>query len=542
MAADLDIGVHSYMQVPPDSTGKRIETSLFLAVEYGSGTIAFLEGDEVTGFTSGAIGTVVHLREGSTTSAGTIYVVLKNSSLVQDFGVAENLQVDAVTNAVVVSTLGTYTNKTTNVSADNPLNGQNVDQRGAAFVRYQGGDQQLGAFGPSKFAEDSQLAAYTHYYDEEPNEWYDNISGGGASLTHLPNESSVALDIGTVSGEIASRTTHRYHVYQPGFGQLVLMTVTVGDTGKANVRRRWGYFDSNNGCFFELTGTTLNIGIRSNVTGTPSDVLVPQVDWNGDRVDGGLGPGNLSRVLLDVSKNNVYWIDFQWLGAGRVRFGIFSPAGDRVLLHTFEHANSITTPWCTTPVLPIRWSMDNTGTSGSPSRLKLTCASVQMEGRLVPELSRRSVKWDSAKPTKTTTAEVPIISFRSKLTINSIRNSKTTILESFTAYVKTQACRVRVYLEPTDPLGGAPSWSSVRVDAAAEQDTAATSFTGGKELLSFVLGIGTHNVDLPDNFGLLGLAMRLKADEAQTLVFTFTVESLEGTDTVTELSVTGIDI
>ena len=56
-------------------------------------------------------------------------------------------------------------------------------------------------------------------------------------------------------------------------------------------------------------------------------------------------------MLLDLSKNNQYWIDFQWHGSGRVRFGTFHN-GARVIMHEFYYNNRNVLPMNQTISLP----------------------------------------------------------------------------------------------------------------------------------------------------------------------------------------------
>jgi hypothetical protein len=110
----------------------------------------------------------------------------------------------------------------------------------------------------------------------------------------------------------------------------VMQTIQIGDTGKANVVRRWGYFDEENGLFWELDGTTLYAVQRSSTTGSVVDTRVAQANWNRDSLDGTI------RYDLDVTKTNLYWMDFQWLGVGIVRFGVYENDGTKTTCHVLK--------------------------------------------------------------------------------------------------------------------------------------------------------------------------------------------------------------
>ena len=73
--------------------------------------------------------------------------------------------------------------------------------------------------------------------------------------------------------------------------------------------------------------------------------------FNKDLVNGAKGALNPSGMLLDLAKNNQYWIDHQWHGAGRVRFGTFHN-GERVVIHEYYHDNRNVLPMNQTISLP----------------------------------------------------------------------------------------------------------------------------------------------------------------------------------------------
>ncbi len=133
-----------------------------------------------------------------------------------------------------------------------------------------------------------------------------------------------------------SRTSNRYHYYQPGVGNLVIITLAHGDVGKTGNIREWGYADERNGLLFRLSGTTLQVVLRSDTTGDVVEEVVDRTNWNGDKLDG----SGTSGMTIDITKANFFWIDFAWLGVGPARFGILSPDGARWACHTFKNPNT----------------------------------------------------------------------------------------------------------------------------------------------------------------------------------------------------------
>ena len=114
-------------------------------------------------------------------------------------------------------------------------------------------------------------------YQKDPQ--FSESLTGSATATHVANESSVDMATTTASGDKAIRQTFRVFPYQPGKSLLVLATFVM-NAGKANLRQRVGYFNADNGLFFQVNGTTKSFVLRTNTSGTPSDTrTINQADW-----------------------------------------------------------------------------------------------------------------------------------------------------------------------------------------------------------------------------------------------------------------------
>ena len=89
------------------------------------------------------------------------------------------------------------------------------------------------------------------------------------------------------------------------------------------------------------------------------------------------GTGN-SGVTLNLDNVQIFVIDFEWLGSGRVRFG-FNIAGETVYCHQMLNANVLSTVYMSTPNLPVRYEISNDG-SGALSSVVQICSTVMSEG------------------------------------------------------------------------------------------------------------------------------------------------------------------
>lgn len=254
---------------------------------------------------------------------------------------------------------------------------QHIDPRGASMVTFSEGQPILGGFGGLKTTEQRKIGVYEHTLNHYNSLFFIDTANGGESILDHAASSVILRTSGDADSRVV-RTTNRYHYYVPGSANVLTVTTACGDSGKAGNIRRWGLYDDRNGLFFELNGTQLNVVIRSSTTGSITEVRIPQSEWNCDRADG----TSISEVNLDITKVQVWWIDYQWLGGGRVRFGIFEPNGARLVLHEQHHANSIVVPYMGTGTLPFRTENFNTTATGSVSELREICAAVYTEGSI----------------------------------------------------------------------------------------------------------------------------------------------------------------
>lgn len=127
-----------------------------------------------------------------------------------------------------------------------------------------------------------------------------------------------------------------------------------------------------------LTGTetTLQVG-APNV-----ETWVYQNDFNIDKLDG-TGP---SGVNLDLTKLNVWQINFRWLGAGEMRFAVEDPDnGDMIFFHHIHYSNRETTVHLDNPSLKVGYVVADLNGSGG-SEVSVSGASMlgAIEGKIVP--------------------------------------------------------------------------------------------------------------------------------------------------------------
>jgi len=231
----------------------------------------------------------------------------------------------------------------------------------------------LDAFGRQRVSNPLTIFDSQNRYQKD-NQFSESTSTGG-TITYTLAESTVNLNVTTTSGSEAIRQTYRVMPYQPGKGLLVLATFVMAD-GITNLRSRVGYFNDDNGVFFQKTGSTNAFVLRTSTSGTPSDArTVNQADWNGDKLDG----TGASGLTLNTSTAQILWMDFEWLGVGSVRCG-FIINGQYIVCHTFNNANSLDKVYMTTAILPVRYEIKATAAIATGATLKQICSTVISEG------------------------------------------------------------------------------------------------------------------------------------------------------------------
>jgi hypothetical protein len=298
---------------------------------------------------------------------------------------------------------------------------------------------------------------------------FDTGTATGGSITYLPNEASVRMDVTTSSGSEVVRQSYRCMPYQPGKGLLVLETFVM-NSPKTGLRQRVGYFGTQNGVFIQQADSTVSFVLRSYISGSVSDArTVNQADWNGDKLN---GTGD-SGYTLDLTKAQILWMDFEWLGVGSVRCG-FIIDGQYIVCHTFENANDITSVYMTTAILPVRYEITNTAATASASSLKQICSSVVSEGGY-EQTSIEHVARRTTTRTSISTTFLPLVSIR----LASTALNAVVLPAKFNVMPTSTGDDFEVILAKNCTGLTSASWAAVTSDANVEQDTSATAMTLG---------------------------------------------------------------
>lgn len=309
---------------------------------------------------------------------------------------------------------------------------------------------------------------------------FDSLTSSGGTVTYQQLTASSELATTSTLGSRAVRSTRRYFNYQPGKSFLVLATFNLRSTDPG-ARKRVGYFDDDNGLFLQCNSGIISFVRRSSTSGSPVDEEVTQENWSIDRFDG-TGP---SGITLDLTKVQILFVDFEWLGVGTARLG-FVENGQVFYAHAFDNANIGEVVYMQTPNLPVRWEVETVG-AGSGGALDSICCSVAAEGSREPLGVVRSANRGSSPLGISTNNPRSLITIR--LSPTHLRAS-VRLLRFTTLLTTNNNYAWELILNPTF-AGGSPVWQAA--SDAVEFDVDRTDFiTGGTMIDS---GYISNNVE-----------------------------------------------
>jgi hypothetical protein len=329
------------------------------------------------------------------------------------------------------------------------------------------------AFGRLRTSSPLTLFDSSHRFDDN-DLWSTATATSGAAVFNV-DQGLVDLNVTAASGSSVIRETIKVFSYQPGKSLLVLNTFVMS-SAKTGLTQRVGYYGQGNGFYLEQVNNQVQFVQRSSVTGSIVNTPVLQENWNGDKLDG-TGP---SGITLDLTKAQILWADFEWLGVGSVRMG-FIINGQFILCHTFNHANIISSTYITTASLPLRYEIFNTAGTTGASTLKQICSTVISEGGYELRGVQQAVAIPITTPRTFAVAGTyyPIISIRLKSTRLDAIVIATAISILGTGNGKNYQWRV---VNGAVTSGG--SWVPAPGDSSIEYNLTGSSVTGGRILAS----------------------------------------------------------
>ena len=387
------------------------------------------------------------------------------------------------------------------------------------------------AFGRTRVSELFTLGDYKHLFALDPN-FLDVTSNG--SVIFVTNKAAATLSTNSNSSAYSIHQTKFYHHYQPGKSQLILSSFVFGYPER-NVTKRTGYFDDRDGIYFEQVGSntadgtvannttqTLNWVIRSYTgnTANESNIVttingasytykrrVPQSEWNLDKCDG----TGKSGFNLDMSKTQLTFTDFQWLGVGRVRCG-FVHDGMFVPAHEYVHSNVLDEVYIANPNLPVRCEIRNTG-EGTGGSMDQICSTVASEGGYVESGIDFAITANTRTTTTPSATELPLVAIRLKNTFEGFPNRISVRLNNISLHAESNSIvyEIRKLANSSFLANNTESlvWTSVASSSGVEYCINADTITNGESFATgFVPAGASQNSLSPVSSGALTAAKK----------------------------------
>jgi hypothetical protein len=373
------------------------------------------------------------------------------------------------------------------------------------------------SFGRTKIAEPYTLFDNQHRYTS--GDEFSDLTSGTATVSYLENESTDLFTIGTASGDKIYRESKKCFPYQPGKALTVFQTFVMA-SAKAGLRQRVGYFSRTNGVYLQQSGTQVSVVRRTFTSGEIVEETVNQANWNVDSMNG-LGP---SRLQLDLTKAQILFMEFEWLGVGSAKVG-FAINGQFITVHQFNHANIIDKVYMTTATLPLRYEIENIASTASASAMKQICATVLSNGGY----DRKPEVWSASRNTlfsNVGTSFVPLAAVRLK---SGRMDSVVQIARINVATVTNNLFEYALLRNPTITGG---TWTENTSTQDTEYNTTATSLTGGIVVRSgFLAGSNQNNaaadLEIENGFDLqLG---RTNSDTPVSDVYCLAIRTISST-------------
>jgi len=340
-----------------------------------------------------------------------------------------------------------------------------------------GDNAAIDAFGRLRVSAPQTLLDSKLLYDKQPAV-FDEVKSASATSTHVPGDALVLMET-SLSGDYVVRQTPARFNYSPGKSLLCVNTFIAAP--EVNVVKRIGMFSGlsaapyspSDGIYLEITSGGAYFNILKTI-GTLYSVSVPQSAWNIDPLNG-TGSSGLN---IDFTKGQIFAIDYEWLGLGRVRFGFYLE-GKLFYAHQVTNLNTLTAPYISSPNHPVRYEIRQTG-PGTGS-LKQVCSSITSEGS-IEEIGTAATASTSAAITVQSNVLTPIIAVRCQ----PFTPDLTLLLKQFDIYNTTNNVDVKYVLirNPSITGGNLTFNKADNNNMEYALGTTTLSVSGGYDLIS----------------------------------------------------------
>lgn len=307
----------------------------------------------------------------------------------------------------------------------------------------------LDAFGRLRTAAVTNLLDIKHVYDKNPLQ-VSEVTAGTATSVFSQQYARVRMST-SANNDLVIRKSKTNPIYQPGKSQLIEASFSNFQI-ETNVIKRVGCFQSTTGSpynsvfdgfFLESNGVTSGITFNIFLSGSCT-FSADSTTWNSTEFD----PNN-----FDWSQTNLLTVDYQWLGVGRLRFGMVL-SGQTFYFLDFTAANNIPTVYMSSPNQPIRYEIRQVGVGSG--NFDMICSQSSSEGALNGLYSTVSIPHTATTTMATSGTKYPYIGYRLKEGYISVTSQFSSI-----SILNTSNDNYLMTMEFNPTLSSTPTWTDI---------------------------------------------------------------------------------
>lgn len=307
----------------------------------------------------------------------------------------------------------------------------------------------LDAFGRLRTAAVQNLVDIKHVYDKNPLQ-VNEVTAGTATSVFDQQYARVRMST-SANNDLVIRQGKTHPIYQPGKSQLYQASFSNFQL-ETNIIKRVGAFTTITGSpynsvfdgyFLESNGVTNEISFQIWRSGT-TVYTAATTTWNTNEFD---------PINLDWSNTNLMSVDYQWLGVGRMRFGL-DLAG--ILIYFTEHncANNEPNVYMSSPNQPIRYEIRQVGVGSG--YFDMICSQVCSEGALNGLYSTVGIQNSTSAALNSSGTKYPYIGYRLKESYKSVTSQYSSL-----SILNTSNDNYLVTIEFNPTLSVTPSWTDI---------------------------------------------------------------------------------
>jgi hypothetical protein len=335
----------------------------------------------------------------------------------------------------------------------------------------------IDAFGRLRTAAVQNLLDIKHVYDKNPLQ-VNEVTAGTATSVFSQEYARVRMST-SANNDLVIRQTKTHPIYQPGKSQLFEGSFSNFQL-ETNVIKRVGCFTSTSastynsvfdGFFLESNGVSNTISFQIWRSGT-TIFTAATTSWVTNEFD----PANLV-----WSNTQLITVDYQWLGVGRMRFGV-GLSGQTIYFTEHNCSNNESLVYMSSPNQPIRYEIRQVG-AGSGS-FDMLCSQVSTEGALNGLYSTVGVIHSSTATLATSGTKYPYIGYRLKQSYKSVTSQYSSL-----SLLNTSNDNYLMTIEYNPTLSATPTWTDIPNSPFQYSfGTGATTVTSPGHIMSSLIG------------------------------------------------------